>query len=705
MLPSNFEHPDLRSEPTDSARDSKPCGRQCAAYVVSAAVLMLLGYLADVQGFVIPARWFLPAHIVLEMTSVVVALAVFITGWFGYKQTRSAQDLVVASTFATAGAVDFIHTLTYKGMPNFLGVNSPGKAAAYWLLARLIVGVGLLAAVVMRAPAKERRYLPVGLLASAVAVILGSCVLLTRYGDVVGTALYPAIGRPPSTLKVLIEWVVVVVYAGVLALLERQDKWEPEVKRNLRAALILAIIAEIAFMLYLSPYAWTNALGHVFKVAAYMLILNALFVSAIRRPYLELARARDEMAQLYKDAREHRAEMERSFAQVGKALSSSLKLQEALDLIADLAQQMQHADCAVVVVKEQASREAAVASQRGVCHRLENPVDLTVKLAEQALEKRSSIVIDDLEQMGLVDCDFTHETCLRSAICAPMMYDGEVLGAIAIYSYRKFGFEEWDVRLLEGFASHAAVAIHNALSYQRESTIADILQRTFMSESELTTDKFEITQVYQPATNEALVGGDFYDAFEMSDGRTALVIGDVSGKGLRAAVHTAMIKYTLRAYLNEGHSPSAALRLLNKAASQLSDDAAFVTLFVGVLDPSGAQLTYASAGHEPAIYIHGETRLSLPATGIPLGIDADADYEEGRMTLELGSVLLLYTDGISEARSGKRLLGAEGIEQQLSKCESQTSEDVAKCVHRMAVEFAGGELKDDAAILAVRRIA
>ncbi len=701
---TNPEHINLTSEPPASASHANLCSKRCVVILVSAGLLMVLSYIADALGLTIPTRWFLPSHIALEMVSVVVALAVFITGWFGYKQTQNAQDLLVASTFAVAGALDFIHTLTYKGMPDFLGVNSPGKAAAYWLLARLVVGVGLLGATVMRAPSKPSGRLPTSLLAASLITVLGSCVVLTLYGDTVGKVLYPAIGHPPSTLKILIECIVVALYASVILLMGRQSAWESEVKRNLRTALILAIIAEIAFMLYLTPYAWTNALGHVFKAASYVLILNALFVSAISRPYLELARARDELAALYKDAQEHRAEMERSFARVGKALSSSLKLKEALDLIADLAQQMQHADCAVVVVKDETSREAAVASQRGVCHKVENPVEVTLRLAKQVLDSRSPIIIDDLEQTGWIDCDFTHESCLRSAICAPMIYESDVLGAIAIYSYHKAGFEEWDTKLLEGFASHAAVAIHNALSYERESTIADILQRTFMSESTLTTDKFEITQVYEPASNEALVGGDFYDAFEMADGRTALVIGDVSGKGLRAAVHTAMIKYTLRAYLNEGHSPGTALRLLNRTADQFSENAAFVTLFVGVLDSSTAELTYASAGHEPAIYIHNETRLSLPATGIPLGIDTDADYEEGRIVLQPGSTLLLYTDGISEARSDGFVLGAEGIEQQLAVCESLTSEDVAKCVHRMALEYAGGELKDDAAILAVRRI-
>ncbi|MGQ9783467.1 MAG: SpoIIE family protein phosphatase [Armatimonadota bacterium] len=673
-------------------------------FILFVAALIVGSYVLDVRGLTIPTRYFLPVHIALEMLSVVVSLAVFVTGWFGYQQTRSVRDLLVGTTFATAGALDFVHTLSYKGMPGFLGVNTPGKAAAYWLLARFIVGAGLLGAVSVRSDTKPRMHLPTFLLAVSATVFITSCIIFTRFGYRVSIALYPAFGRPPSVLKILIEYFIIVLYGLVIVLLSREDAWEPDVKRGLRTAMILAIFAEVAFALYLTPYSWANALGHVFKTASYALILSALFVSAIRRPYVELSRARDKLEALYDDAREHRAEMEKSFLQVGKALSSSLKMQEALDLIADLAQQMQHADCSVVVVLDKVSRKASVASQKGVCHRMENPVELTVKLAKRSIDSGSPVVILDLESTGLIDCDFSHPTCLRSAVCAPMIYDGEVLGVIAIYSYRKAGFEEGDVKLLEGFASHAAVAIHNAISYERESKIADVLQRTFMSESTMAVDRFEIAQVYEPATNEALVGGDFYDAFEMADGKVALVIGDVSGKGLRAAVHTAMIKYTLRAYLNEGHTPGKTLSLLNRAASQLDEEGTFVTLFVGILDPYTGELVYASAGHEPAIYACGDTRLSLPATGIPLGVEPDAVYEEGRIKLEAGSVLLLYTDGISEARRGVQMLGPEGIEEQLAVCKDLGGEDIAKCVHKRAIEFAGGELMDDAAILAIRAV-
>ncbi len=665
---------------------------------------IVLAYLFDSYGSTIPVIAFLPVHIALELSSVVVCFAVFVTGWFGYKHAANARDLVVGVAFATTGAVDFIHTLSYKGMPDFLGANSPGKAAAFWLLARMVVGMGLVAASIVSPRSRPRAGLPALLLAGAGTIVVGSCVLFNVYGTAVGAALYPAVGRPPSLLKALIEYSIIAIYLLAFVLLSERRGWEPRVRRGLRSALVLAVFAEVAFTLYLSPYAWVNALGHVLKTAAYVLILNALFVSAVRRPHEQLSQARDELHALYTDAREHRREMERSFARIGSALSSSLDLEEALELISELAEDMLHVDCAVVASMDASGEAAGVASQKGVCHKLDRPVDVTLMLGKRVLADRASLVVNDVESTGWVDCHFEDPHCLRSAICAPMVYEDAALGIIAVYSYRKEAFEEGDVRLLEGFASHAAVAIHNAMSFERESRIADVLQRTFLSKSPVTADRFEIAQVYEPAMNGALVGGDFYDVYETSDGKIALVIGDVSGKGLQAAVHTAMVRYTLRAYLNEGHSPGAALRLMNSGIERLMDSETYVTIFVGVLDTASGELVYANAGHEPPFYSCAATQLTLPATGLPLGADADSDYEEGKITLESGCVLLLYTDGVSEARSGISMLGEEGVGEELAVCRELASGEVANCVYRRAAEFAGGELKDDVAILAVRAV-
>lgn len=660
--------------------------------------------LSDLYGSAISVARFIPFHIMLELSSIVVSLAVFATGWYGYRQSGNLRDLVIGVTFLTTGIVDLIHTMTYKGMPDFLGINTPGKAAAYWLLARVVVGIGLLSASFVNPQARSKRMHAVILFSASIAIIGMATALFTIYGDAVGTALYSRIGSPPTALKSAIELLAIALYIGTFAAVSQRRGWEQSVVVDLRSAMVVAVFAEIAFTLYITPFGWMNALGHVYKTVAYYLILSALFASAIRRPYEQLSQARDELQSLYEDARAHREEMERSFANIGSALSSSLKPEEALDLIADLIAEMHHVDCSVVVSLDRTGTRAEIAAQRGSCHKEEQPLEATLAVGKQAIEKGKSIIIDKLAGTELVKCDFTTETCLRSMACAPMMLEGKPLGLVAVFSYKESAFEEGDAKLLEGFASHAAVAISNAFSYVRESRIADVLQKSFLTSLSLKTERFEIAQVYQPASDEALVGGDFYDVFELTNNKIGLVIGDVSGKGLTAAVHTAMVRYALRAYAEEGHSPKAIMQLLNCLVGKYMGGDAFVTMFFGLLDTETGLLVYASAGHEPPIYMCDSVGLTLPATGPALGAGIDLDYEEGTLKLEKGCTLLLYTDGISEARRGDEFLGVEGIAERLLTCKEAASGDVARCIHNAAIDFAGGELRDDAAILSVSAV-
>lgn len=669
--------------------------------LLSIATIAIAGVL-NRYNVVIPADYYLGLHLILELSSIVVSFAVFITGWYGYRQTRNARDLLVGITFLTTGLIDLIHTLSYKGMPAFLGESDPGKAAAYWILSRLVVGVGLLVAARMYPDSKRKWLSPKFLVFAALATVAASMILITVGYPLSGRLFYDPINQGPTALKNGLEYVAIALYATVFLTLSERRGWERRTVDLLRSAMMLAVFGELAFTLYKSPYALFNALGHAFKTIAYYQILSALFVSAIHRPYDELTKAKDELHALYVDAREHRAEIERSFAHIGSALSSSLRLEEALDQIATLAGDMLHANCSMVATLGKNQEVVHVAAEKGGCARAHHPLEMTLELGKQAVAMRKTVVIGDIEETGWIDCEFAEPDCLRSTICAPMIYEGQALGVIAIYSHTPQAFEQHDIALLEGFASHAVIAVHNAMSYERESRIADVLQRSLLGSSKLETDGFEIAQVYEPAMNEALVGGDFYDVIDLPHGKIGLVIGDVSGKGLAAAVHTALVKYTLRAYVNEGHSPAAAIRLLDEMLSKSSSLETFVTMFFAILDTTTGHLVYTNAGHELPIYSCNGTFLTLPPTGPALGLGLNLTFDEGMIVLEKGSTLLMYTDGISEARRGHSFMGTERIGEELLICQQDIAEDVAKCVHRAAIDFAGGELKDDAAILAVR---
>ncbi|MCL5105076.1 MAG: SpoIIE family protein phosphatase [Armatimonadetes bacterium] len=689
---------------------SNPTGILDLRYVRLAVASLVVIAVADSlnrHNIVFPAAYYGGIHMLLELTSIVVSFAVFTMAWYGHRQTRNARDLLIGITFFITALIDLIHTLSYQGMPAVFGASDPGKAAAYWIFARLIVALGLLVASRM-APDIKSKWLSPGLLVFAALATVGALVTMITMGHPLsGRMFYDPINRGPTALKNGLEYLTIALYAAVFLTLSRRRGWERQTIDVLRSAMLMAVFAELAFTLYRSPFGLFNALGHVFKTAAYFLILKALFVSAIQRPYDELSMAREDLQEMYLDVREHRAEIERSFAHIGNALSSSLRIEEALDQIADLVGDMLHANCSMVATLGKNGEVVHVAAEKGGCSLARRPLNLTLELGREALSGRRTVVVDDIEKAKLIECEFREAHCLRSIMCAPMVLNGQALGVIAVYSHTAYAFEQHDITLLEGFASHAAVAVHNAMSYERESRIADVLQRSLLESAKLETGRFEIAQVYEPAMNEALVGGDFYDVIEMADGKIGLVIGDVSGKGLAAAVHTALVKYTLRAYVNEGHSPARALCLLDAILCKSSNMEYFVTMFFGVLDTQTGVLIYANAGHELPICISNGALLTLPVTGpaLGIGIGLDQGFEEGSILLDDDSTLLLYTDGISEARNGDTFMGTERIGEQLLICKEQGAQDVAKCIHGAAIEFAGGELKDDAAILAVRTLA
>ncbi|MCE5313667.1 MAG: MASE3 domain-containing protein [Armatimonadota bacterium] len=670
--------------------------------VILCIVALGITYALRFSGKTIPADYFLQLHLVLEYSSVVVSFAVFAAGWVGYKQTNNSRDLILALTFLAAGTLDFIHTLSYRGMPDFLGINTTGKAAAYWLLARLIVGAGLLVAAIVSPEARSRRLSAKAMVAASIALIVAAVVVLTVYGGPIGNALYDPAMRSLTPLKIALEYICILAYAAAFVAISEKRGWDARSAEIMRTAILVAIFAEIAFTGYSTPYDWQNALGHIFKTISYYLILSGIFISAIVRPYDQLSRTKEELQALYLDAREHRKEIERSFVQIGNALSSSLDVDAALDQICELSKAILHADCAIVASLDEPDNTIRAAAQKGGCRDSYRPAELAVQIGHVAIERKGVVTLDDLEALDLVNCDPNHPDCLRSMVCAPMICEDHALGVIAIFSHGANAFDAGAIGLLEGFAAHAAVAIRNALSYARESRIADVLQRSFLSTAVPLIDKFEIAQVYESAANEALIGGDFYDVIDMDDGRIGLVIGDVSGKGLKAAVHTAMVKYTLRAYVKEGHSPAKVMKLLNAAVSETSGSETFVTTFFGVLDPKTGEMIYTNAGHEPPIHSFSGRLDTLDSNGPALGLGIDMDYEESTLILEPGSILLMYTDGISEARRGSDLLGTERIGEVLLKCTCADCGNIAKCVHSAAVDFAGGELKDDAAILAVR---
>lgn len=237
-------------------------------------------------------------------------------------------------------------------------------------------------------------------------------------------------------------------------------------------------------------------------------------------------------------------------------------------------------------------------------------------------------------------------------------------------------------------------------AYERERRISETLQRAFFSEIPEKTDSLRIVSAYKAALEEAAIGGDFYDVFKPSPNIVAIAIGDVSGKGVEAAVHTALAKYSLRAYAYQDPSPSFVMESLNNAVYHQISKEAFITLFYGIADLNEGTIRFVTAGHEPPLLINDKVE-ELALTGTAIGIAEHEKYEECKIPFRSGS-LLLYTDGVTEARGKYGFFGRDRLKEfALSHKHEEPSAFVNSLLEEIN-KWCDGHLKDDVALLYVK---
>ena len=215
-------------------------------------------------------------------------------------------------------------------------------------------------------------------------------------------------------------------------------------------------------------------------------------------------------------------------------------------------------------------------------------------------------------------------------------------------------------------------------------------------------DGFEMGRVYEPGTG--MMAGDFYDVFVTSGGRVAAVIGDVAGHGIDPSITAFQVKYLLRTFVQQYRDPAQALEELNKVLSISSRPEDMASVCVVILDPVAGTLRHASAGH-PATWLWQDSEVhALRSTGPLLTLDPKGSYYSRERPLLIGDVVLMYTDGLAEARSGTQIFGEDRIAAAVRRDPGQDTTIMCKDLLESARDFASEPLSDDVAILAIRRV-
>ena len=286
----------------------------------------------------------------------------------------------------------------------------------------------------------------------------------------------------------------------------------------------------------------------------------------------------------------------------------------------------------------------------------------------------------------------------------PVALPTEVVASLGLFSFRPGSpLSEETIEAATALATQAALAIDNARLYQQQKQFADTMQRSLLPRSRPVVTGLEVGEVYEPSARVE-VGGDVYDFVALEDGRLAVVLGDVTGHGVEATADMAMAKFVFRSLAREHPEPADFLAAANDVICSEIGPGKFISMSYVVVDGVSGSVAGASAGHpSPRIVLPGGSTRPLEAHGLVLGIDSGQEYAESHEELGPGASLVLYTDGVIEARRDGERYGDDRLDALLAERHELPPRALAAAVAEDAREFAGGDLSDDLAVVVIRR--
>jgi GAF domain-containing protein len=388
---------------------------------------------------------------------------------------------------------------------------------------------------------------------------------------------------------------------------------------------------------------------------------------------------------------------------ISQAVGSSLQTKVVLNRVLDVVQKIFAADAVSLMTYDAASGLVSTEMARGMIssEMLHFDTEPGVDIPGRVFSSGEPTRAPDIHAMEGGLPALAAEQGLHSMLSVPLLARGRSIGVLTVFSTDHGAFTDEDMGLLHTFASQAALAIDTAKLYGKEHLVATVLQASILPKTLPEFPEIESSSVYLPAGVEADIGGDYYDLFRAPDGRIFMVMGDVCGKGVVAATKTSMIKYTVRGLATAGLGPAQVISEVNKTVSESGDTSDIVTLWVGALDVGSGTLEYANGGH-PAGLLRRASDSSIvrfPPTGALLGAMAGAHYDLERVSVARGDLIVLYTDGVTEARRGNTFFGEGRVQRALR--QGSDARDVTQRLLSLLDRFVPGAIRDDAAVLVV----
>ena len=396
---------------------------------------------------------------------------------------------------------------------------------------------------------------------------------------------------------------------------------------------------------------------------------------------------------------------------IARALSAPFELEDVIEATFSSLRQVIEYDAAAIYLVSRGTQTLELVSEHGYPEGSESAFDLQIGqgIVGWVAKSGQPVIVPDVRR----DPRYVAARLgTRSEIAAPLMVEGRVAGVFNLESDHEDLYHEGHLELLLAFAAQAALAVERARTarerveqrrLERDLAIARDIQRSFLPSAAPRVPGFEIAGT---SISHDKVGGDYYDFIAVSDTRLGLAIADVSGKGIPAALIMAGFRMSLLAEIRNEFAIRAVMRKVNQLLHESTERDRFVTAFYGVLDWRNSMIIFSNAGHNPPMVLRADgTGEELSEGGVALGVLEDATYEERPVALHAGDVVVMYTDGISEAEDehGEQF-GPERIEKVVRANAGHTARELTQDIVAAVLDWAGEKGPvDDLTLIVLRK--
>jgi phosphoserine phosphatase RsbU/P len=396
--------------------------------------------------------------------------------------------------------------------------------------------------------------------------------------------------------------------------------------------------------------------------------------------------------------------------EIAQELTSILNLDELLKRIAELLSRLIDYQMFSILLLDAAGEKLqhrfSLRFQENI--HLKHDIPLGRGIVGHAAQHKHAVLVRDVSKDPRY-IEANPET--RSELAVPLIYKGYVIGALDLEHTRRGFFTDDHQRTVTTLAAQIAIALENARLYEeiakqehrleRDLAMARELQFRLLPQSLPKLANLEVAAKFAPAR---AIGGDLYDFVSYSQSRTAIVIGDVSGKGAPAAIYAALVSGILRSHAPIEPGPAEMLSALNYSLGERKIEAQFVSLIYAVWDDAQRTLQVANSGLPRPVFCHDGQIELIEATGLPLGLFEEAEYEEFTFQAKPGDMFVFFSDGILDAsNTDGQMFGRRRTEEIISKCAQVSADCAVKSLFAAVAEHASGvETFDDQTIVAIR---